>query len=171
MGFDLSFYPIQDLNLPLTDADREGLREFLESRGLTHDPVFKGRLIDVKSGEGLAFDGQWSDLTLDPLDQSEPVTGSLGHATLTEDEFTFVYELCAAGKLMIVNPQGDPTFLGIVGVHTPELFSPELEPTEWALVDSPAALATALGSIIGEFRTFLHGVLETYEEDEGTPQP
>ena len=74
MGFSLGFYPIRGSDLG--DADREQLREFLAGRGLGVHSDSSG-LFHVANGESLAFDGAWSDLILDPLNQAEPVTGSL----------------------------------------------------------------------------------------------
>lgn len=156
MGFSLGFYPIQGSDLG--DADREQLREFLANRGLGVHPDSSG-LFHVANGEALAFDGAWSDLALDPLDQPEPVTGSLRHATLSEAECTFVVEMCTAGKLMIVNLQGDPMYLGITGIHTTEMFP---DPADSVWIESPAALASALGASFGDFQSFRSRVLESY---------
>ena len=156
MGFSLGFYPIQGSDLG--DADREQLRDGLAGRGLGVHSDASG-LFQVANGESLAFDGAWSDLTLDPLDQAEPVTGSLSHATLSEAECTFVFEMCTAGKLMIVNLQGDPMYLGITGIHTAEMFP---DPADSVWIDSPAALASALGASFGDFQSFRSRVLESY---------
>ncbi|MBZ4487828.1 hypothetical protein LQ938_12945 [Microbacterium sp. cx-55] len=149
MGFSLSFYPIDGDDLRADD--RAQIMAFLDARGLTVDPETHG-LYRVTDGVALAFDGAWTDLELDPLDQPEPLTGSLPHATLTEAECTFVFELCAAGGLMIVNPQGQPMYLGIRGVHTPEMF-PDPDDAVW--IDSPAALASTLGGSFGDFQDYL----------------
>lgn len=165
MGFSLGFYPIQGSDL--ADADREQLREFLKSRGLGVHPDSSG-LFQVENGEPLAFDGAWSDLTLDPLDQPEPVTGSLSHATLTEAECTFVFEMCTAGKLMIVNLQGDPMYLGILGIHTAEMFP---DPADAVRIDSPAGLASALGESFGDFQSFCSRVIESYSGGGDSQEP
>lgn len=149
MGYSLSFYPIDGDDLRADD--RAQITAFLESRGLAVDPDTHG-LYRVADGVALSFDGAWTDLELDPLDQSEPLTGSLSHATLTEAECAFVFALCAAGGLMIVNPQGEPMYLGIRGVHTAEMFP---DPDDAVLIGSPAELASVLEGSFGEFREYL----------------
>lgn len=151
MGFSLSFFPIE--NGDLGDADRDGLAAFLAAQGLRVDPNGNGLLF--ANGEPLSFDGSWSDLTLDPLDQPEPVTGALSHATLTESECAFVFDLCAAGKLMIVNPQGNPTYIALADVHSREA-SPDPDDSVW--VRSATELALALEGGFGRFQDYLQRV-------------
>ncbi|WP_378143768.1 hypothetical protein ACFJGV_10080 [Cnuibacter sp. UC19_7] len=56
---------------------------------------------------------------------------------------------------MIVNPQGDPTYLVVGRTHS-EGDVPDPDDSVW--VDSPEALARSLGAGFGEFRDFLRRV-------------
>ena len=72
---------------------------------------------------------------------------------LSEAECTFVFEMCTAGKLMIVNLQGGPMYLGI---HTAEMFP---DPADSVWIHSAAALASALGASFGDSQSFCSRVL------------
>lgn len=152
MGFSLSFYPIDGGDLG--DADRDGLAAFLDARGLSVHSDGSG--LFSADGAALSFDGARSDLALDVLDQPEPVTGTLPHATLSSSECTFVFDLCTAGRLMIVNPQGDPTYLGIAGIHDGDDFP---DPDDAVVVGSAAELALALEGGFERFQDYLQRVL------------
>lgn len=86
------------------DADRSGIHRFLTERDLQirQNPAGGGDLVGA-DGSRLSFDGQLTDLHLDPLDQPGPVAGGIFHATLTPAELEFIYALCSAGKMMIIN--------------------------------------------------------------------
>lgn len=131
------------------DADRVGLKQFLDGQGLRvcHDGYF-GTLVDAED-RGLAFDGSFSDLHLDPLDQPDPVSGGILHATLSLDECRFIFALCLAGQLLVVNPQEDPIFVVVAHNHHVEDL-PDDCVTAWA--DNAEELASALD---GSFRRFL----------------
>lgn len=60
---------------------------------------------------------------------------------------------------MIVNPQGDPMYLGLTGIHTAEMF---LDPADAVWIESPAALASALGASFDDFHSFRSRVLKSY---------
>ncbi|GAB2641356.1 hypothetical protein ABI214_00550 [Prescottella soli] len=162
MGFSLGFYRIDGGEL--VDPDREGIAEFLRVRGLR---VEHRSLVD-DDGAVLAFDGAWSDLYLDPLDQDGPLSGGIDHATLTAAECEFIYGLCVAGRLMVVNPQGDPMYVVPARNHGDEAL-PDPEGTTW--VDSPEELASALGAGFGEFQEYRCRVMSSYlsdwSEDQG----
>ena len=107
MGFSLYFMRMK--NDQQLDVDRDAIVSFLGQRGLQVSPL-SGHLVDG-AGQALKFDGGYTDLTLDQLDQGEPLTGCIHHATLSAAECTFIYDLCAAANFLIVNPQGDPSYL------------------------------------------------------------
>mgnify|MGYP000862471048 FL=1 len=148
MGFGLMFMRVSDPEV--VDADRVGLAEFLAAEGLSSSAE-TGELVRVSDGEALTFDGEWTDLHLDSLTQAEPVSGGIDHATLTEEEVTFIFGLCSAGKLMIINPQGEPMYIVPAGTHDRGDL-PDPEATVWA--HTPEELAHALGSSFGDFATF-----------------
>ncbi|WFR71090.1 hypothetical protein P9209_17170 [Prescottella defluvii] len=110
----------------------------------------------------LAFDGAWSDLYIDPLDQDDPLSGGIDHAPLTLVECEFIYGLCVAGRLMVVNPQGDPMYVVPARTHE-DAALPDPEGT--VRVDSPEELASALGSGFGEFRAYRRRVMSSYLPD------
>jgi len=108
MGFSLYF-----MNLThdeVVDADRAGLAVFLERHASVSSEAFGDASHAIAPGT-LSFDGAFSDLYLNSLDQEGPVTGGIWHATLSAQECDFIFELCVAGNLVIVNPQGAPNLL------------------------------------------------------------
>ncbi len=156
MGFSLHFMPVERDRL--VEPDRAGLAAYLDAAGLAVREDGSG-LYRRSDGEALAFDGSWSDLTLDPLDQDGPVTGSLGHATLTAAECAFIFGLCRAGRLMIINAQGSPMYIGIDGIHDPGVF-PHAE--DAVLIDSPEELSAALRDGFTGFLEYRARVLRSY---------
>ena len=89
---------------PEPPVDREGLRTFLADHVLhVHQVGRVGELCDA-TGSSLTFVGYFTDLHLDPLDQPDPATGDIWHATLTQQECEFIYALCVVGGFLIVNP-------------------------------------------------------------------
>ena len=165
MGFSLHFFNLGDGDI--VDADRAGIEEFLTARDLHVEGEAGNSAIVDSSGQRLAFDGFWSDLHIDPLDQEDAVSGGIDHATLTASECAFIYGLCSAGRMMIVNPQGDPLYIVVGRTHS-EDDVPEPDDTVW--VESPEELANALGSGLGEFREFLQRVQAT-QDDLEAPRP
>lgn len=151
MGFSLIFMRVQgDAE---ADADRDGLASFLQERELEVGPS-DDNTHHLTGPEGdLTFDGEWTDLHLDPLDQEKPVTGGIWHATLGADECTFIYDLCVAGRLCVFNPQGSPMFLVPGHTHRPAEMPDDVEPQEIAWVDSADELEAALN---GDFENFVH---------------
>lgn len=148
MGFALTFLRARgDRQL---DADRDGLRRFLGSRGLRWAGGGPGYLVD-EQGDVLVLDGSWSDLHIDSPDQAEPLTGGIWHATLGPSECAFVYDLCVAARWFILNPQGDPAVVVPGQVCRPEDL-PESERRSAVWVDDPAELREALS---GGFEQFL----------------
>ena len=119
MGFSLIFVRVQGDER--RDADRDAVAAFLEARGLRAvDSDGQGSLLVDADGQALSFDGHWADLHLDPLDQEEPLSGGIDHASLSEEETTFIHELCVAAGFLIVNPQGSPTYVVAGANHAPE---------------------------------------------------
>ena len=159
MGFSLTFMRIkQDEQV---DADRGGVADFLERRGLQLVAGrYGGEIFDL-DGNPLSFDDRFSDLYLDPLDQGDPLSGGIFHASLSAAECAFIYELCVAAGFMIVNPSGDPTFLVPQRNHAPEDL-PELDDAAW--VESPAELLQALTGSFDEFRAYRNKVLSQYPD-------
>ena len=80
---------------------------------------YGGEIVD-RDDRALTIDGAFSDLHLDSLEQSDPLSGGIFHATLSPAECAFVYDLCSAAGFLIVNPQGDPTFLVPQRNHEPD---------------------------------------------------
>lgn len=157
MGFSLIFVATDGDEQ--RDADRAALADFLGERGL-HVEGDEGSspLVDA-SGAPLAFDGALSDLHLDPLHQEGPLTGGIWHATLSDEEGAFVYDLCAAAGFLLANPQGDPLYVVPVGTHTPEQV-PDLDDTAW--VASGADLQKALSDDFDDFRAYRDKVIGQY---------
>lgn len=150
MGFSLIFMRMTaDEQL---DADRAGLAAFLEKRGLEVAPSTDNTHHLADSTGQLTFDGYWTDLHLDPLDQEGPVSGGLWHASLSEQECEFIYELCVAGRLLIVNPQGSPDLVVPGHNHEPSDLQSSDNTYEVAWVDSPDQLTEAL---TGGFQAFV----------------
>lgn len=149
MGFSLHFMRMtKDVQL---DVDRAAVAAFLDQRGLhVVDSPYGGEIVD-RDDRALTIDGVFSDLHLDSLEQRNPLSGGIFHATLSPAECAFVYDLCAAAGFLIVNPQGDPTFLVPERNHEPEDVS-ELEDVVW--VDSAEELAQALTGGFEAFREF-----------------
>ena len=166
MGFSLSFFRVGDDRI--LDADREGLAKFLKTHGLHIRRVQDtGALFDTAENP-LAFDGSWSDLRLDPLDQAAPVTASIGHATLSDAECAFIYELCVAGRMLIVNHQGGPLYVVPAGNHRAAAV-PDAKDTAW--VGSPQELAAALGGLFTSFQEFRRAAIDGGAPNDEAPHP
>ncbi len=159
MGFSLLFMRIE--NGEIADADHQGLNQFLTQQGLQiQSQAHSGGLVDQKANS-LTFDGSFTDLHLDPLDQTEPVTGGIDHATLSEDECQFIYNLCVAGKMMIINPQGDPTYVIPQHNHIPQDI-PDVDDAIW--VNSAEELYLAFSKGFEAFKHFKEKVIGQYHQ-------
>lgn len=164
VGFSLMFVRVRDGDL--LDADRVGLAEFLSRAGLGL-PDDSGELSRTSDGAPLAFDGRWTDLQLDDLSQEAPVTGRIDHATLGPEEAEFIFRLCVAGKMMVVNPQGSPMYIVPGDTHAREEFQ---DPDDAVWVRTSAEFAYVLGSSFEDFSSFRDRVLERPGPDaEGEP--
>lgn len=151
MGFDLFFYGM-DGGESAAEIDRDGLSAFLRSAGYRVNDV--GELVDG-NGLPIQFDGRRSALSLDPLDSPEPIEGVLHQATLTAAECGFVFGMCVASRLVIVNPQGPPMVLVPQRSHSREearIQGWPSDPEDVVWVDNAAELRQALE---GDFERFL----------------
>lgn len=163
MGFALLFMRV-DAGTKV-DADRTAIAEFLERRGLRVVAGAYGGEIVTADGRPLSFDGDYCDVFLDPLDQVQPVSGGIHHATLSDAECEFIYELCVAAGFMIGNPQGAPAFVVPDGNHSREA----LEGHDDVLtVRSGAELAAALSENFEDFTTYRNQLLSA--DDDHTPR-
>ncbi|WP_434278517.1 hypothetical protein [Acinetobacter sp. CE-15] len=164
MGFSLLFIRIK--NQEIVDADRDGLARFLaENQLYVHTQVGSGALVD-QNEKALAFNGYLSDLYLDPLEQSEPITGGIYHATLSEEECIFIYDLCVAGKMLIVNPQTNPMYL-IPTTNHEQHNIPDLNDAVW--VNSAAEMLLVLSQGFNAFKVYKEKVMRQYH-DKDHPQ-
>ncbi|MGO4205288.1 hypothetical protein AB4Z09_26830 [Rhodococcus sp. TAF43] len=160
MGFSLIFVRVQGDEQ--RDADRDAVAAFLETRGLrAAGSAGRGSLLVDADGQALSFDGHWTDLHLDPLDQEEPLSGGIDHASLSDEETTFIYELCVAAGFLIANLQGNPTYVVPGANHAPEDV-PDREDIDW--VNSAAELRQALAGNFDDFRAWRDRVVAQYAD-------
>jgi hypothetical protein len=158
MGFSLDFMRLGPDEV--RDADREGLARWLDSRGLEIGPS-NDAIHHLRGSDGpLTFDGHETDLHLSPLDQDGPVTGGIWHARLSPDECSFVYDLCVAGRMLILNPQGSPLLVIPRGSHAAADLPPSFEASEIAWIDSAGEMAEALSGGFERFLEFRERVIE-----------
>lgn len=157
MGFSLMFMRVDRDGKG--DADRQGLADFLLQRGLTVAPSSDSTHHLMSDHGYLAFDGHPSDLHLDPLDQEKPVTGGIWHAHLTGEECAFIYDLCAAGRMLIVNPQGNPLIVIPGRNHTPAELPDDVDRNDIAWIDSSNELVQVLSSGFAAFLEFKNRVI------------
>ena len=152
MGFALNFMRVGPD--AVVDADRAALQAWLRGRGLEVEPgAGSGRHLRGSTGP-LAFGDDVSDLHLDPLDQQDPVTGGLWHATLSPGECEFVYDLCVAGRMLVVNPQGAPLFVVPGRTHDRADLPESVTDDDIAWVGSGEELRDALTGGFDRFRAF-----------------
>src|SRR3546814_764483 len=80
MGFSLHFMRVtKDVQL---DVDRAAVAAFLDQHGLrVVESPYGGEIVD-RDDRALTIDGAFSDLHLDSLEQSDPLSGGIFHATL-----------------------------------------------------------------------------------------
>lgn len=139
------------------DADRAGIATWLEERGLSLERRPDGLCRFLGSdGNPLELDGRERDLHLDPLDGAEPVGGGIWHAGLGQEECSVLHDLCIAGRMLVVNPQGPETVIVPGGTHRPKGLPGWCEQGGVAWVDGPQALRRA---VLGGFESF-----EAYRE-------
>lgn len=164
MGFDLYLHRL-DGGDGFADADRSGIERFVRESGLRMvrvPPLLGGLRLEDENGKPLAFDGRETSLCIDPLDSDEPVGASIDHATLTDAECSFVYQLCVAGGMLCINPQGPPMLVVPVGTHTIETASVGAWPddaSDIAWVSSAAEFQAALADDYEEFLAYKRRVI------------
>lgn len=129
-------------------GDRAGVEAYLASRGLhiaeNDEPV-------TADGKRIAFNGYDCDFHFDGLDHADDHFGaSVWHAHLLPEEIEFYFDIAVAGRLLIVNPQGDPMII-VCGDYDPARL-PSVPAEEVAHVANAAELAAALE---GNFQRFL----------------
>lgn len=157
MGFSLMFMRVERDGKG--DANRQGLADFLLQRGLVVAPS-SDSIHHLASDHGsLAFDGHQSDLHLDPLDQEKPVSGGIWHAHLSDEECAFIYDLCVAGGMLIVNPQGNPLIVVPGRNHAPADLPDDVNLDDIAWVDSSTELVQVLSTGFAAFLEFKNRVV------------
>lgn len=158
MGFSLIFMRVKG-NQEL-DADRAGLAAFLAGHGLAVAPSTDSTHHLAGPDGDLTFDGDWTDLHLKPLDHQGHLTGGIWHASLSEAECAFIYDLCVAGRMLIVNPQGAPTMVIPGRTHALDDLDPDIPEEEIAWVDSADELSETLRGDFEEFLAYREHVLD-----------
>jgi hypothetical protein len=163
MGFSLMFMRVD--RTAVVDADREAVRAFLEARRLTLVP---GKEVDqfADAHGPLRFDGHTTDLHLDSLESEEPLTGGIWHASMSAEELEFIYELCVAGRMLIVNPQGSPLFLVPAGNHASEQLPDGVDQdSDVVWVNSAAELSDMLSGGASRFFEYKNRVIGLTNDD------
>lgn len=150
VGFSLTFIRVHEGDA--ADGDRVGARAFLESRGLRTDGRHEtsAHLVDA-AGRQIAFDGHWTDLHLNPLDSEVAFSGGIWHATLGDEECTFIFDLCVAAGFLICNHQGEPAFIVPARNHALADLDALVDDPSVAFVESAAELREALSGGFGKF--------------------
>lgn len=143
------------------DADREGLAAFLASRGLAVAPSTDSTHHLAGPDGDLTFDGDWTDLHLKPLDHDGYVNGGIWHASLSDEECAFIYDLCVAGRMLILNPQGAPMMVIPGQTHALADLDPEIPDEEIACVDSAGELSEVLSGNFEKFLAYRKRVLDS----------
>ncbi|GIJ95848.1 hypothetical protein CAPN001_04170 [Capnocytophaga stomatis] len=151
MGFSLHFQRIK--NGEEAVADRDGFYQFLTKKELT----LEGELLTDKNGKPLEFDGSFTDLY---ITQEDELSAYLGHATLSYTECDFIFEMSVAANWLIINPQGDPTFIITNNNHQPEDIPEDFE-NDFVFVQNSKELQLALSKGFSDFQDYLKSVLKS----------
>lgn len=154
MGFSLTFEKIKN-GEDVADIDRNLLVNFLKNKKLT---LSEDGLLQDENGQFLKFDGDVTDLHLTPLDSDEPLFGGIDHATLSDEELQFIFEMCDAVGWLIINPQGNPTFIIPNENHSPEDLPEEFE--DVAFIKNVAELRQVLSGGFENFQAYLKQIRE-----------
>ena len=135
------------------EGDREGARRFLDKRGLVLESGYETSAhVLVAGGQRLSFDGSWTDLHLDQLEGSAPFSGGIWHATLSEAECQFIFDLCVAAGFLVCNHQGDPYFVVPARNHRSADLEAAMDQQRPVFVDTARELQDAL---VGGFHQFV----------------
>ena len=150
VGFSMSFMRIR--RGEHVDGDREGATRFLEAHGLVTDSHHEtsAYLLDA-AGKPLSFDGYRTDLHVDPLDTAGTFSAGIWHATLSEQECDFIFDLCVAAGFLVCNHQGDPYFVVPAGNHDLADLAAAMDQPRPVFVQSAAELREALSAGFGRF--------------------
>ncbi|AKU65193.1 hypothetical protein ADJ76_05015 [Schaalia meyeri] len=172
MGFSYSLDRFEDGHV--VSGDRSGLDLFLRRRRLRLRSFFKSEddfSLTDEAGELLIYeDGCPRDLVLHGVDEASGRTfgGYVGHSHLTPDECDLVFDLCAATGLLILNHQGNPTFIIPAGNHAlAQLPADVLADAERdggreiAFVDNGAQLLAAMADGMERFIAYRNQVLSS----------
>ncbi|MEP6478133.1 MAG: hypothetical protein ABJB03_01985 [Rhodoglobus sp.] len=158
MAFSLTFIRLSRDGVE--DADRAGLEMLLQQRELEVAPSSDDTHHLVGVAGPLSFDGHWSDLHLDPLDKEGVVSGGIWHATLSKEECAFIYDLCVAGRMIIMNPQGDPLFIVPEQNHLPTDLPEGVDLADIAWITNPTELAQVLSGGFAAFAELKNRVMD-----------
>lgn len=150
MGFSLQFFRLE--NGETIDGNREGFYQFLNEKELV---VSENKLLKDKNGENLTFDGYFTDLY---ITQEPELSASLDHATLSDEECQFIYEMSVAACWTIINPQGDPMFLIPNNNHQPSDI-PEGFEDDIVFIQNSTELQMALNQGFSAFQKFLNNII------------
>lgn len=153
MGFSLTFEKIKN-GEDICDINRDLLEKFLKDKKLT---ILEDGFLQDENGEFLKFDGDVTDLYLTPLDSDEPLSGGIDHATLSQEELQFIFEMCDAVGWLIINPQGNPTFIIPNENHTQEDIPEDFE--DVVFIKNPTELQQVLSNGFDNFQEYLKKVL------------
>lgn len=155
MGFSLQFYRFE--NGEPIDGNRESFYQFLDKKELA---LAENKLLKDKNGEYLTFDGYFTDLY---ITQEPELSARLDHATLSDEECQFIYEMSVAAGWIIVNPQGDPMFLIPNNNHQPSDI-PEGFEDDVVFIQNSAELQMALNQGFVAFQNFLSNIRKSYNQ-------
>ncbi len=101
------------------DADRDAARAFLDAHGLHPDPAQDtSAYLLHEDGTPFTFDGYPTDLHVDSYETGGKWQAGIWHATLSEPEVEFIYDLCVAVGLAVCNHQGDPLMIIPAATHS-----------------------------------------------------
>lgn len=153
MGFSLVFEKIKD-GEEIADIDRKKLEQFLKNKGLI---ISEDKTLRHQNGDFLTFDGVFTDLHLAPLDSEKPLSGGIDHATLSAEECSFIYELCEAVGWLIINPQGDPSFIIPNENHAQEDIPEDFE--DIVFIENAQELQKVLSGGFSDFQNYLKQIL------------
>ena len=105
-----------------------------------------------------------TDLYID-ADSEEPLSGGIGHATLSKEECGFIFDLCTAVGWLVINPQGNPITVIPNRNHTIEDLDDSLREnkTEIAWIGNAEELQLVLSEGFSEFLRYKAKVIDCIE--------